>query len=147
MKQINYWVNILAILGFIYIIFIFIKSTIFHSKQKQELISNQYFTVAKLDSITDTYEGTKYKQLCYKFHYHYVYHNTLYNDYSTYRSSEFYKFSTFKRKQIINKDFPIIISIKNPPNNQSLFLRTEYSRFNITFPDSLKWTKKLFYYK
>lgn len=143
----KYWINILVILGVIFLILNFIKNIKSDSKKKQELISNQYFTVAKLDSIKDTYDSGKFTRLNYKFYYHYEYHNTLYHDSSTYKREEFYKFSTYKRKQIIDKNFPIILSTKNPFNNQSLFLREEYVRFNLTFPDSLKWTEKLFNYK
>lgn len=143
----KYWINILVIFGVIFLILNFIKNTKSDSKKKQELISNKYFTVAKLDSIKDTYDGGKYTRLNYTFYYHYEYHNTLYHDSSTYRREEFYKFSTNKRNQIINKKLPIIISTKTPLNNQSLFLRADFTQFNLAFPDSLKWTEKLFYYK
>jgi len=140
----KYWINILVILGVIFLIFNFIKNTKSDSKKKQELVSNKYFTIAKLDSIKDTYDSGKYTSLIYRFYYLYEYHNTLYHDSSTYRREEFYKFSTNKRNQIINKNFPIVISTKNPLNNQCLFLRTDYAQFNLAFPDSLKWTEKLF---
>ncbi len=43
---------------------------------------------------------------------------------------------------VINKEFPIIIDSLNVSNSYILVSPSDFSRFNISFPDSLNWIKK-----
>ena len=42
-------------------------------------------------------------------------------------------------KFLINKSFPLILSKEDPENNALLIFREDFERYNLVYPDSLKW--------
>ena len=47
--------------------------------------------------------------------------------------------------ELVGKTFPIIYSARYPGKPRLLLLRHDFRRYNLAFPDSLKWTEPLLY--
>lgn len=47
--------------------------------------------------------------------------------------------------ELVGKTFPIIYSAKYPEKPHLLLLRHDFRRYNLSFPDSLRWTEPFIY--
>lgn len=53
--------------------------------------------------------------------------------------------SRYSYKHFLGKEFPIVYSTQFPDKSHLLFLRYDFHRYGLTFPDSLKWTESFLY--
>lgn len=49
----------------------------------------------------------------------------------------------WKRNSFVNKRFPVVFSKMKPEINEILIFPKDFEKYNIPFPDSLQWVKKL----
>ena len=106
---------------------------------KKQIVNNIYF----LNGVVDGTEQ-KYKD-AFKIRYHFSFKGKEYiQSQAEINSSSFFadKYSSIKNI-IINKSFPVIIDSMNPDINQMLVIPNDFEFYNIPFPDSLQWVKKL----
>lgn len=61
----------------------------------------------------------------------------------TIQGSELFLVSSSYEDLFKNKSFPVIYSKKNYGRNRLLIFESNFNDFGLSFPDSLKWTKKL----
>jgi hypothetical protein len=43
------------------------------------------------------------------------------------------------RQFLINREFPLILLPENPDNNELLIFKHDFQKYNLPYPDSLKW--------
>ena len=117
-----------------------IYSRISRSLEIKRIRSNPLVRIATIDSVANIEYHGKGSYHHIEFHYYYTVQNdsfrcSVQNDYNNYFPL------------IINKKIPVIVSQKDASEHQLLLFWSEYNKFNLVIPDSLKWTKKLFYDK
>jgi hypothetical protein len=136
-----------GIWGYVLIALPALFMSIMKSREKKEIFHNQTFEIATIDGIEEKYH-TKTGTLYLRFHYHYQHKNRLFRDDIDYKYKRYFvEFTGHKRELIKHKKFPVILSSKDPSKHHILIFWSDFSKYNLPFPDSLKWSEKLFYNK
>ncbi len=141
------WALFLGIWGYVLMALPFVFIGLVKACDKKEIAHNQTFEVATIDRIEERYHaktGTVYL----RFHYHYQYKNRLFRDDIDYTYKRYFvEFTKAKRERIKHKKFPVILSSKDPSKHRILIFWSDFAKYNLPFPDSLKWSEKYFYNK
>lgn len=139
------WALFFGVWGYVLIALPALFMSIKKSRDKKEIIHNQVIEAATIDSVEEKYHaktGTVYL----RFHYHYQCKNTLFRDKIDYNYKRYFVgFTGDKRERIKQKRFPVILSSKDPSKHRILIFWSDFSKYHLPFPDSLKWSEKLFY--
>lgn len=89
--------------------------------------------ILKARVIDTEYSGNRNNSLKIIIKYEYL--NTEYK-------TEEVKYQLETYTPIINKEFPIIVDSLNAKNSYILISPSDFSKFQLSFPDSLNWIKK-----
>ena len=121
----------------ILVAFFYLKSTKDYSDERDKILQNYQIVLGT--ALEYSNDGAKHgSSLKYKFIYN---HNSYYSSTS---GNSFWGDRYFDiRLSIVNKSFPVILSVKEPTCNTMLITPEDFDFYHLPFPDSLKWVKEV----
>ena len=121
-----------AILFFL-IIIIIITLMNYHNAPKKRLLikEDMQMVIGKIEVVSMSYRGGVL------IYYSFIDKNHIYKNQKT------LSLYSGTRGFFLNKSFPVVFSSKSPEINQMLILPKDFERYNMQYPDSLLWVKKL----
>ncbi|WP_273212879.1 hypothetical protein [Runella zeae] len=141
------WALFFSIWGFVLIALPALYMSITSARDKKQVIENQTFAVATIDAIEEKRLSRTYTPYL-RFHYHYAYKNQLIKDHVDYKYQRYFvDFTKNKWRLVEQKQFPVILSSKDVSTHKILIFWSDFSKYGLPFPDSLKWSEKVFYNK
>lgn len=147
-QKLNFeWALFFGVWGYVLIALPALFMSIKKARDKKEIVHNQVIEVATIDGVEEKYH-TKSGTMYLRFYYHYQFKNKLFRDDIDYKYKRYFvEFTKDKRGLIKQKRFPVILSSKDPSKHRILIFWSDFSKYHLPFPDSLKWSEKLFYNK
>jgi hypothetical protein len=107
---------------------IIICSYIKFKKDQNNLKSSGMMTIAKVT-------GDKLTKNTYLIKYSFWHKNRIYNDMKSDNQLDLDDVD----RLLVNKTFPLILFPSDPNNNDLLLFKEDFERYNLAYPDSLKW--------
>lgn len=118
-----------------------------NSRDKEQIIEYQTYGKAKIVNLEMVKKG-RGSTLYIRFHYQYFYQNQVFNDQQDYKYQRYFVNFTHDKWRLVEcRYFPVIFSSKDPTKHQVLMFWSDFSKFSLAFPDSLKWSERVFYDK
>ncbi len=141
------WALFFAIWGLVLIALPPLYMSIRSARIKEQIIKNQVFvpaTIVDIKKIRKSRPPTTY----IRFHYQYPYQNQVFEEYQDYKYQRYFvSFTNDKWRVVKGRQFPVILSSEDPSKHRLLMFRSDFAKYSLPFPDSLKWSEKVFYNK
>ncbi len=139
------WTLFFSTWGMVLIALPALYMSIRNARAKEQIIENQTYesaTVVKVDKIT----RGRYSMLYIRFHYQYSYQNQVFEDHQDYRYQRYFvNFTEDEWRLVEGRHFPVILSSQDPSKHRVLLVWSDFAKYSLPFPDSLKWSEKVFY--
>ena len=141
------WAMFFSTWGFVLIALPALYMNIKNAREKKEIISNQAYEAATIVRIENIRKGTESMPFI-RFHYQYSYKNQAFNEYQDYKYQRYFvNFTMDKWRLVEGRCFPVIFSSEDPSKHRILMFWSDFSKYSLPFPDSLKWSEQIFYDK
>jgi hypothetical protein len=131
------WKMFLISFSFLIVLSPFFLYQLYRNKERRAIRKNQALTTARITALT--YQRNKAKSW-YRTLATYQVGNARF----TCTGSASYTLSHPQRSTLIGAQLPVIYEKDNPANGELLVSERQFDRFNLSFPDSLAWTKAYF---
>jgi hypothetical protein len=136
-----------AVWGFVIMTLPSLYVSIKRIREKKEIIKNQTYDTATIVNIEKVHKS-RASILFIRFHYQYSYQGQIFKDYRDYKYQRYFvHFTEDKWKHVEGRAFPVILSSEDPSKNSILMFWSDFAKYSLPFPDSLKWSEKIFYNK
>jgi hypothetical protein len=141
------WAMFFVTWGLVLIALPALYMSIRNAREKDQIIEYQTYVKAKIVRIENIRKGRPSKPFI-RFHYEYSFENQVFNDQQDYKYQRYFvNFTQGKWRLIEGSYFPVILSSEDPSKHQILMFGSDFSKFSLPFPDSLKWSELVFYGK
>lgn len=141
------WVMFFSTWGFVLIALPALYMSISSAREKKQIIANQAYetaTIVKVENIRKGRSSTPF----IRFHYQYSYQNRIVKDQIDYKYQRYFvNFTQDKWRLVEGSHFPVILSSGDPSTHRILMFWSDFSKYSLPFPDSLKWSEQVFYGK
>lgn len=118
-------------LSFILILLFLIGLHFLHVKRTERIKQNILWSVGFIQSTKLNYKSSP------TFYYFFSYKDSIIN------SSTNLPIRYYERNKFINKAFPVAFSSHDPQTTYLLVFPEDFKKFDLPFPDSLKWVNEL----
>ncbi len=141
------WTLFIKTWGFVLIALPALYMSISSSREKKQIIANQVYEAATIVRIENVMKGRGSTPFI-RFHYRYSYKNQVFNEYQDYKYQRYFvNFTQDKWWLVEGRHFPVIFSSEDPSKHRILMFWSDFSKYSLPFPDSLKWSERVFYDK
>lgn len=141
------WLMFLKIWGFVLIALPALYMGIRSSREKKQIIEYQTYEKATIIRVENIRKGRGNTPFI-RFHYRYSFKNQLFENHQDYKYQRYFvNFTQDKWWLVEGRDFPVILSSEDPSKHQVLMFWSDFSKYSLPFPDSLKWSERVFYDK
>ena len=139
------WAISISMWGMVLIALPALYRSISGTREKKQIIENQAYETATIVKIENIRKG-RGRTLFIRFHYRYSYQDQTLEYYQDYRYQRYFvNFTKDKWRFVEGRHFPVILSSKDPSQHRVLLFWSDFSKYSLPFPDSLKWTESVFY--
>ena len=139
------WALFFSIWGLVLIALPGLYMSFSRAREKKEIIANQAYETATIVNIENIRKG-KGSMLFIRFYYRYSYQDQTFEEYQDYGYQRYFvNFTEDKWRLVEGRHFPVILSSKDPSKHRILIFWSDFGKYSLPFPDSLKWTEKVFY--
>jgi ABC-type glycerol-3-phosphate transport system permease component len=141
------WTLFIATFGMVLIALPALYMSISSARVKKEIITNQAYETATIVRVENIRKG-RGSTLFIRFHYQYSYQNQVFKDQQDYQYQRYFvNFTKDKWRLVEGRYFPVILSSEDPSKHRILLFWSDFSKYSLSFPDSLKWSERVFYDK
>jgi ABC-type glycerol-3-phosphate transport system permease component len=147
-KRIEFeWTLFIGTFGFVLIALPALYMSISSAREKKQIIEYQTYETAQIIKIETIRKGRTSTPFI-RFHYQYSFENKVFNKYQDYGYQRYFvNFTPDKWHLVEGRQFPVILSSEDPSKHRILMFWSDFSKFSLPFPDSLKWSERVFYDK
>ena len=139
------WALFFSTWGFVLIALPALYMSIRSAREKEQIIENQAYESAIIVEI-EVISKSKYPTPYVRFHYQYSYESQVFKDHQDYKYQRYFvNFTEDKWRLVEGRHFPVILSSADPSTHRVLMFWSDFAKYSLPFPDSLKWSEKVFY--
>ena len=141
------WLMFIKIWGFVLLALPALYMSISSAREKKQIMANQAYETATIVRIENIRKGRSSTPFI-RFHYRYLYQNQVFENQQDYKYQRYFvNFTQDKWWLVKGRNFPVILSSKDPSKHRILMFWSDFSKYSLPFPDSLKWSERVFYDK
>ncbi len=141
------WAMFFSTWGLVLIALPALYMSIRNAREKEQIIEYQTYVKAKIGRIENIRKGRPSTPFI-RFHYEYSFENQVFNDHQDYKYQRYFvNFTKDKSRLVEGRYFPVILSSEDPSKHRILMFWSDFSKYSLPFPDSLKWSERVFYGK
>jgi hypothetical protein len=141
------WTLFIATFGMVLIALPALYMSNMSAREKKQIIKYQTYETALINKIETIRKG-RGSMLFVRFHYRYSYKNQVFKNYQDYGYQRYFvNFTQDKWRLVEGRHFPVIFSSEDPSKHRILLFWSDFGKYSLPFPDSLKWSERVFYDK
>lgn len=145
MKSKFEWAMFISVWGMVLLALPALYMSISGAREKKQIIAHQAYETATLVKIENIRKG-RGRTLFIRFHYRYSYQDQTLEYSQDYRYQRYFvNFTEDKWRLVEGRHFPVILSSKDPSKHRVLLFWSDFAKYSLPFPDSLKWSERVFY--
>jgi hypothetical protein len=117
------------------------------AREKKQIMENQTYETALIVKIETIRKGRLATPFI-RFHYRYSFKNEVLEGRQDYKYQRYFvNFTKDKWRLVEGRYFPVILSSEDPSKHRILMFWSDFGKYSLPFPDSLKWSERVFYDK